>query len=252
MRQLTLDQLAELKLSGMAHALKEQLAGPAYLDLSFDERFELLVDAEIAGRHERRLQNRVKKASLRVSARIEDIDHQTARSLDRRLVGELASCRWLREKRNVILVGPTGVGKTYLASALTFKACQDGFSARYQRLPRLLQELEIARADGTYKNKLASLARIDLVILDDWLVSPLSDLGRRDIFEILEDRYDRRSLMVCSQLPQELWHDAIGDPMIADAILDRLVHNAYRLELKGESLRKTKALKGLDPVSSSS
>jgi DNA replication protein DnaC len=252
MRQLTLDQLAELKLSGMARALKEQLAGPVALDLNFDERFELLVDAEIASRNERRLQNRVKKASLRVSARIEDIDHQTARSLDRRLLGELACCRWLKEKRNVILVGPTGVGKTYMASALTFKACQDGFSARYQRLPRLLQDLEIARADGTYKNKLASLARIDLVILDDWLVSPLSDLGRRDIFEILEDRYDRRSIMVCSQLPQELWHDAIGDPMIADAILDRLVHNAYRLELKGESLRKTKALKGLDPVSSAS
>ena len=252
MRQLTLDQLAELKLSGMARALKEQLAGPAALDLDFDERFELLVDAEIASRNERRLQNRVKKASLRVSARIEDVDHQTARSLDRRLLGELVSCRWLKERRNVILVGPTGVGKTYLASALTFKACQEGFSARYQRLPRLLQDLEIARADGTYKNKLASLARIDLVILDDWLVSPLSDLGRRDIFEILEDRYDRRSLIVCSQLPQELWHDAIGDPMIADAILDRLVHNAYRLELKGESLRKTKALKGLEPVSSSS
>jgi DNA replication protein DnaC len=251
MRQLTLDQLADLKLSGMAHALKEQLASPVALDLSFDERFELLVDAEIASRNERRLQNRIKKASLRVSARIEDIDHQTARSLDKRLLGELASCRWMKEKRNVILVGPTGVGKTYLASALTHKACQEGFSARYQRLPRLLQDLEIARADGTYKNKLASLARIDLVILDDWLVSPLSDLGRRDIFEILEDRYDRRSLMVCSQLPQELWHDAIGDPMIADAILDRLVHNAYRLELKGESLRKTKAIKGLEPVSSS-
>jgi len=251
MRQLTLDQLADLKLSGMARALKEQLASPVALDMNFEERFELLVDAEIASRNERRLQNRIKKASLRVNARIEEIDHQTARCLDRGFLGELASCRWLKEKRNVLVVGPTGVGKTYLASALTFRACQEGFSARYQRLPRLLQDLEIARADGTYKNKLASLARIDLVILDDWLVSPLSDIGRRDLFEILEDRYDRRSLIVCSQLPQELWHDAIGDPMIADAILDRLVHNAYRLELKGESIRKTKALKSLDPVSSS-
>lgn len=253
MRQLTLDQLAELKLKGMAHTLKEQLAMPGVSELTFDERFELLVDAEMASRNEQRLDNRIKKASLRVNARLEELDHQTARSVDRGLLAQLATCRWLKEKRNVIILGPAGVGKTYLASALVFRACQEGFSARYQRATRLLQELEISRADGTYKNKLASLARIDLVILDDWLVAPLSDTNRRDLFEILEDRYDRRSVMICAQLPIEHWHTAIGDPMLADAILDRLVHNAYRIDLKGESLRKAKGLQmQIETVSSNS
>jgi DNA replication protein DnaC len=252
MRELTLDQLVELRLDGMVKALKEQLEFPRFADLTFDERFELLVDAELASRNERRLANRIKKASLRQNARLDQIDHQTARSLDRMLLEQLGSCRWLKEKRNVIILGPAGVGKSYLASALTFKACQEGFSARYQRAPRLLQELEISRADGTYKNKLASLARIDLIVLDDWLVAPLTDANRRDLFEILEDRYDRRSTIVCAQLPQELWHEAIGDPMLADAILDRLVHNAYRLDLKGESLRKARGIKQAESVSSTS
>jgi len=250
MRQITLDQLAELRLGGMAKALKDQLATPMSLDLSFEERFELLVDAEVSARNQRRLSTRITKASLRQSARLEEIDHQTARSLDRGLLGQLASCRWLKEKKNVIILGPAGVGKTYISSALTLKACEEGFSARYHRAPRLLQELDISRADGTYKNKLASLARIDLIILDDWLVAPLTDANRRDLFEILEDRYDRKSTMVCAQLPQEHWHDAIGDPMLADAILDRLVHNAYRLDLKGESLRKIKGVNQAESVSS--
>lgn len=247
-----MDQLGELRLEGMARALKEQLAMPSCQDLTFEERFELLVDAEVTSRNERKLMLRIKKAALRQSGRLEEIDHQTARSLDRGLLEQLGSCRWLKEKRNVIILGPAGVGKTFLSSALTLRACQEGFSARYHRAPRLLQELEISRADGTYKNKLASLARVDLIILDDWLVAPLTDANRRDLFEILEDRYDRRSTMICAQLPQELWHTAIGDPMLADAILDRLVHNAYRLDLKGESLRKTKGIKQADLVSSTS
>lgn len=242
MRQLTLDQLRDLRLEGMLRALKEQLGSPSFLEMNFDERFELLADAETAERNERRLATRIKRAALRQQARIEELDHKASRSLNRPLLNSLASCRWLAENRNVIVVGPTGVGKTYLCSALTYKACQEGYSARYFRAPRILQDLEIARADGTYKNKLASLARVDLVVFDDWLVAPLTDLGRRDLLEILDDRYDRKSTMICAQLPVELWHTAIGDPTLADAILDRLVHNAYRMELTGESLRKTKGL----------
>jgi DNA replication protein DnaC len=247
MRQLTIDRLEELGLQGMIRALKEQLASPASRDLSFEERLELLLDAENEHRHERRLATRIQRAGVRASARLEELDYRAMRKLDRPLLDSLASCRWLREKRNVILVGPTGIGKTFLSSALTLKACQEGFSARYFRAPRLLHELEIGRADGTHRHKLRSLAKIDLVVLDDWLVAPPSDGNRRDLLEILDDRYDRKSTMICSQLPVELWHQTIGDPTLADAILDRMVHNAYRLEMQGESLRKTR---GLDPATS--
>jgi DNA replication protein DnaC len=242
MRQLAIDRLEELGMEGMKRALKEQLANPSIRDLGFEERLELLLDAENEYRHEKRLATRIKRAGVRQNARLEELDYRAMRKLDRSLLDSLASCRWLREKRNVILAGPTGIGKTFLGSALTLRACQEGFAARYFRAPRLLHDLEIGRADGTYKNKLASLARIDLVVLDDWLIAPLSDGSRRDLLEILDDRYDRKSTMICSQLPVELWHEAIGDPTLADAILDRLVHNAYRLEIQGESLRKTRGL----------
>jgi len=243
MRQLTIDHLDELGLEGMKQALKGQLANPSMSELNFETRFEMLLDAEGEYRQKRRLATRIKRAGVRQNARIEELDYRAMRKLDKSMLDSLATCRWLKEKRNVILVGPTGIGKTFLSSALTLKACEEGFAARYFRAPRLLHELEIGRADGTHKNKLASLARIDLVVLDDWLVAPPSDGNRRDLLEILDDRYDRKSTMICSQLPVEKWHDAIGDPTLADAILDRIVHNAYRLEIQGESLRK---LKGLD------
>jgi DNA replication protein DnaC len=226
----------------MRQALKEQIELGSCQDLSFDERLGLLIEAEDAWRLNARIHVRVRKAKIRQNARLEDLDYRTARSLDRGTLESLASCRWLKEKRNVILAGPTGIGKTFLASALTLRACQEGFSARYFRAPRLLHDLDIARADGTYRNVLASLARIDLLVLDDWLVAPLQDAHRRDLLEILDDRYDNRSAMIASQLPVELWHEAIGDPTLADAILDRLVHNAYRLILTGDSLRKAKGV----------
>jgi len=251
MRQLTIDRLYELRLHGMRQALKEQTDSGAADGLSFDERLGLLIEAEDAWRLNSRIQIRIKKAKIRQNARLEDLDYRAARNIDKSALEALASCRWLKEKRNVILTGPAGVGKTFLSSALTLRACEEGFSARYFRAPRLLHDLDIARADGTYRNKLASLGHVDLIVLDDWLIAPLADAHRRDLLEILDDRYDTRSTMIASQLPVELWHQAIGDPTLADAILDRLVHNAYRLEPKGESLRKAKGLGGiLDPSQS--
>jgi len=242
MRQLTLDRLYELRLHGMREALKDQMDKGGYEGLSFDERLGLLIEAEDAWRLNNRILVRIKKAKIRQNARIEELDYRTARNIDKDLLDSLASCRWLGEKRNVILLGPTGVGKTFLSSALTLRACQEGFSARYFRAPRLLHDLDIARADGTYKNKLSALNHVDLIVLDDWLISPLTDMHRRDLLEILDDRYDTKSTLIATQLPVELWHEAIGDPTMADAILDRLVHNAYRLDIKGESMRKARGI----------
>ncbi len=248
MRQLTLDRLYELRLHGMRQALKERTDANSCQDLYFDERLGLLIEAEDAWRMNSRIQIRIKKAKIRQNARIEELDYRAARNIDRGTLDSLASCRWLSDKRNAILVGPAGVGKTFLASALTLRACQEGFSARYFRAPRLLHDLDIARADGTYRTKLASLAHIDLVVLDDWLIAPLQEAHRRDLLEILDDRYDNRSTMIASQMPVELWHQAIGDPTLADAILDRLVHNAYRLDIKGDSLRKAKGIPTSDGI----
>lgn len=244
MRKLTLDRLYELRLHGMREALREQTDKGGFDDLSFDERLGLLIEAEDAWRLNNRILVRVKKAKIRQNARIEELDYRMARNIDRSLLESLASCRWLKEKRNVILMGPTGVGKTFLASALTLRACQEGFAARYFRAPRLLHDLDIARADGTYKNKLSALNHVELIVLDDWLISPLQDAHRRDFLEIFDDRYDSKSTLIATQLPVELWPEAIGDPTLADAILDRVVHNAYRLDIKGESMRKARGLSG--------
>jgi DNA replication protein DnaC len=235
----------------MREALKQQMDSGGFEDLTFEERLGLLIEAEDAYRFNARVHVWVKKAKLRQNTRIEDLDYRAVQGLDRGLLESLASCNWLKEKRNAILIGPTGVGKTFLASALTLRACEQGFNARFFRMPRFLHDLDIARADGTYRSKLASLARIDLIVLDDWLVAPLPDANRRDLLEILDDRYDNRSTLIASQLPLDLWHDAIGDPTMADAILDRLVHNAYRLQMKGDSMRKAKGLGNMAPPKSS-
>lgn len=234
----TLDTLQRLRLIGMYNALHEQLQMPESAQLSFEERLGLLLDREASERATRRLRTRLTQARLRANAAIEDLDDRRHRGLDRALMRRLAGCQWLGEHLNVLMTGPTGVGKTWIACALANKACREGFSARYLRLPRLLQDLGIARADGRYPKVLAELAKTDLLVLDDWGLAPTTDEQRRDLLEILDDRCERRSTLVTSQLPVAHWHEALGDPTLADAILDRLVHRAYKLELRGESLRK--------------
>ena len=247
----TLRKLYELNLAGMYTGLQEQLNNPAYAELSFEERLGLLVDREATERQNRRMAAKLKKARLRQSAAIEDVDFRHPRGLDRSVLLSLATCHWVRSRQNCLITGPTGVGKTYLACALAQKACREGCTAYYARTPRLFQELTIARADGTFARRLAALARLDLLLLDDWGVAPLSDDHRRDLLEILDDRYDRRSTLITSQLPVERWHDYIADPTLADAILDRLVHNAHRIALKGESMRKERGLLGMNRTTAS-
>jgi len=238
----TLDKLEALRFSGMVKALTEQMAVPDIEELSFEERLGLLVDREMTEREDRRLKTRLRQAKLKQSACVEDIDYRQPRGLDKSLMLDLTGCQWIKRHLNIMITGPTGVGKTWIACALAQKACREGYRALYLRLPKLLQELPIAKGDGTYIKLLARLAKIDVLILDDWGLSKLMAEQRRDLLEILEDRYDCRSTIVTSQLPVDKWHDIIGDPTLADAILDRLVHNAYKVNLRGESMRKRKSL----------
>lgn len=225
----------------MFRALEEQLAMPDCKDLPFEERLGLLVDREATDRENRRLQVRLTKAHLRLQAALEDVDLRRPRGLDRSLLLSLASCQWVRERQNCLITGPTGVGKTYLACALAQKACREGMSAHYTRTSRLLDELASAHTDGSHRKRLAALERFDLLVLDDWGLVPSTDQGLRDLLEICDDRYQRRATLVASQLPVENWHQALADPTLADAILDRLVHNAHRIALSGESMRKQPA-----------
>ena len=237
----TLDKLHALKLTGMAAALADQSATPDITDLSFEERLGLLVDREMTERDNRRMSSRLRRAKLRHAAILEDIDYRNSRGLDKGLVQSLASCQWVKEHLNVLITGPTGVGKTWLACALAHKACREGYTVQYVRLTRLLRELTIAKGDGQYSKLLTSLAKVDVLILDDWGLMKLSAENRRDLLEVLEDRHGRRSTIATSQLPIEEWHGIIGDATLADAILDRLVHNAYKINLRGESMRKQQA-----------
>lgn len=233
-----IQQLRTLKLDGMALALLEQQEQPNSRDLSFEERLTLLVDRERACRDTRGLQRRLSAARLKLNASVEDVDLKHPRGLDTRLLRTLQGGQWITERRGVIITGPTGVGKTYLGCALAHQACRQGFTALYAQTGRLLQELIVARGDGRYLKLLTSIARINVLILDDWgLDIPTAD-GRRILLEILDDRYERGSTIIASQFPTTAWHENLGDPTLADAILDRVLHHAYRIELNGESLRK--------------
>jgi DNA replication protein DnaC len=238
----TLEKLQALRLTGMLKGLEEQLQMSGLEELGFAERLGLLVDREMTERENRRLKDRLAKARLRQAAAVEDVDLRMPRGLDRSLFVSLCSCQWVSQHLNVLITGPTGAGKSFLACALAQKACREGFTAAYHRVPRLLSDMGTAKADGRYSKLLVNLARIDVLVLDDWGMHPLGDGQRRDLLEIMEDRYGCRSTVVTSQLPVDTWHDAIGDATLADALLDRLVHNAYQLKLKGESRRKHNAL----------
>lgn len=237
--QPTVDQLAALRLNAMSRAWQAQQADASMAELPFDERLALLVEAEWLDRQNKRLERTLKDARLRIGhACLEDVDFASERSLSRKSVRELALCRWVAEHQNVVITGPTGVGKTYLACALAQQACRQGYRALYRRTSRLFDELRLARADGSYPRLLTRFARVDVLVIDDWGLAPLADAERRDLLEIMEDRYGLRSTVWTSQLPVEKWHDHMADPTIADAICDRLLHNAHRLVLQGPSRRK--------------
>ena len=237
----TLDQLQELKLFGMARAFEEQLQMSELQELSFEERLGLLVEREATERSSRRLTSRLRRAKLREQAAIEDIDWRARRGLDKRQVLTLASCQWIASHLNVLITGKAGVGKTFLACALAHKACREGYTALYLRVPRLFRDLAIARGDGSYEKLLKSYARTDVLVLDDWGLAQVGAQERRDLLEILEDRYGLRSTVVTSQLPVKKWYDSIGDPTLADGILDRLVHGVYEIAMEGESMRQKRA-----------
>lgn len=235
----TTEKLHALKLSAMATAWTEQQAQPDLIALAFDERFGLLVEAEWHARENKRLTRALQEARLKIPhACVEAIDYPARRELDKALVRQLATCRWVEEHQNLLVVGATGTGKTFVGCAFAQQACRKGFRALYRRASRLFHELTLARADGTYLRLLTKLARVDVLLIDDWALDVLSPHDRRDFLELLEDRHGTRATILTSQLPLAQWHDFIGDPTLADAICDRLVHNAHRLVLKGPSRRK--------------
>jgi DNA replication protein DnaC len=236
--QPLLDKLSQLKLTGFRQALEAQLQSPHYAELSFEERLGLLLDVEVTRRANNRLTRRIRTARFPLQATLEDLDLSARRGLKRAEVLQLAQSEWVEHHLNLLVLGATGAGKTYLICALGRAACQAEFNVRYERTSRLLQSLELARADGSYPQLLSKLARIHLLIFDDWLRDPLSPSQARDLLEILDDRYGRSATMVATQIPVADWHSRIPDPTLSDAILDRLIHNAYRLDLKGESMRK--------------
>jgi len=234
----TIERLRDLSLTGMARALAEQLERPDYQALSFEDRLGLLIDREAQDRENRRLDRNLRSAKLRAPASIEDLDFHRPRGLDRSLVLSLADAQWVSAHRNILIAGPTGSGKTYVACALAHATLRRGHTALYLRAPRMLGDLALARADGRLPRLMAAWAKVDVLILDDLALRPLSPEQAADLLEVIEDRHQLRSTIVTSQLPVGHWHDSLGEPTIADAILDRLVHNAFRIELRGDSLRR--------------
>ena len=237
----TLDQLRSLRLDGMVHAIEDQAISTAAAALGFDERLTLLVQREIAWRDDKRVARLLKAARLKVSAAcVEDIDWRASRTLDRSLVTALAGGDWLRHAQNLLITGMTGCGKTWLACALAHQAARAGFSVLYVRAARLFDELQVAHGDGSFARRLMQLARLDLLVIDDFAISPIGAAERNDLLEVLDDRVGTRSTLITSQLPVKAWHTYLDDPTLADAILDRVVHSSHKIELKGKSLREPK------------
>jgi len=243
LNQPTIEKLQAMKLYGMADAFREQIDTADSSQLSFEERFGLLVDRQWTWKEGRALTRRLQLAKFKERGVVEDIDYQHPRGLDRKLMRTLATSEWVRVHHNILFTGPTGIGKTWLACALAHKACRDGFLALHKRIAELFRELAVARVDGSFGQFLTKLSRIDVLVLDDFAMAPLKEQERRDFLEICDDRYQRRSTILTSQVPVNHWHEQIGDPTLADSIMDRLVHNAYRIELDGESIRKVRGRK---------
>ncbi len=237
LNEATLDKMQEMKMADMAESFRQQLRSSDYSELSFEERVGLMIDCEWTAREQRKLTRRLRAAKLRYPASLEDVDFQAPRKLKRQQVLALGSCSWIQERHNLILTGPTGIGKSYLACAFVERACRKGFNAYYVRTPRLLHQLTVGRGDGSYSRLMARLARLHLLAIDDWLLAPLKPAERHDLLEVIEDRSEGASTLIASQLPVEDWHAVIGDPNQADAICDRLLHHAHRIDLSGRSMR---------------
>ena len=238
----TLQRMLALRMPAMAQATRELIASAPSHQMSFEDKLAIIIDREWVDRDGRRVARRIREAKISTQASLERVECDAARGVDKSLIKQMTTCTWAKSKQNVLITGATGTGKSFIAAALAEAACRHGLRALFLRVPRLVEELAIARASGAYTSTLGKLSRVDVLVLDDFLLAPMKDAERRDLLEVLEDRYERSSTVITSQLPTKTWHSALNDPTIADAICDRLVHNAHLVELRGPSMRKKKSL----------